>query len=505
MDLGPDAGVELYDFPTGRGFRALKPIQKGEIYLKVAWEKCWSADVARQRFEELGRLEGLASPDEDVMALHLLLERAKADSGWNAEHMRALPRTFDMLPHWSEAELAQLGEPDLQNTARRLQQQVRDDFNTLLRSAAAQGCEDLLKESGVDFDSYLWAKSVLWSRCVDFSKELVEAAGLPVKAGREHQRLLVPGFDMANHDPRLAGTGRTHTVLKDGSVALQASVDYAAGEEVCIFYERADNHRLLLWYGFVLPDNPFDAAQMRLPVPAQAGKRLEAAGAVMESANGQVYARCQMTLADPVPEVAILAAAFCQQTLPADSSEALTARQELESLRLLQKSIPKLQGSEPTLPSPTAWRRYCAAVVCSFTPRLQVVFHRTMEALIRTPRWEVTVEDVGLAGEHRMKILGPRMLHGKFESPTLNTEADHLPPAPNLLQSIARGCRDCGVPKGGKEHATASTQASPETQAAWEEPPVQVAPAARQNEMVQPNGPSRSWLRKSRKMRKGRV
>mmetsp|Transcript_10112 Transcript_10112/g.24438 ORF Transcript_10112/g.24438 Transcript_10112/m.24438 type:complete len:108 (+) Transcript_10112:73-396(+) len=107
-----------------------------------------------------------------------------------------------------------------------------------------------------------------------------------------------------------------------------------------------------------------------------------------------------------------------------------------------------------------------------------------------------------------MGCIGSTNVCSKFESPTLNTEADHLPsqpPAPNLLQSIARGCRDCGVPKGGKEHAAASTQASPETQAAWEEPPVQVAPAVRQNEMVQPNGPSRSWLRKSRKMRKGRV
>ena len=59
--------------------------------------------------------------------------------------------------------------------------------------------------------------------------------GLPLPEG-DHCRLLVPGFDMANHDPRshndspphdvsplnvavsgvdrLAGTGRTHTILE---------------------------------------------------------------------------------------------------------------------------------------------------------------------------------------------------------------------------------------------------------------------------------------------------
>ena len=106
--------------------------------------------------------------------------------------------------------------------------------------------------------------------------------GLPLPEG-DHCRLLVPGFDMANHDPRsrndspphnvsplnvdvsvvdrLAGTGRTHTILEaynflkksskhlelnqkswnslqwlpqDGHVALIASVDYDKGDEVDI-------------------------------------------------------------------------------------------------------------------------------------------------------------------------------------------------------------------------------------------------------------------------------
>ncbi|CAJ1456476.1 unnamed protein product [Effrenium voratum] len=181
------------------------------------------------------------------------------------------------------------------------------------------------QERGVDFESYLWAKSVLWSRCVDFSRELLETAGQALPETKQHLRLLVPGFDMANHDPRLAGTGRTHTVLEGGHVALVASVDYEAGDEVCIFYEKADNHRLLLWYGFVLENNPFDAAQIRLPIDPRAGPGLEALGAVLEEDGGKA-------------------------------------------------------DEPPPLPHPSDWRRYCAAVVSGFGPQIQVAFHKTVEA-----------------------------------------------------------------------------------------------------------------------------
>ncbi|CAL1142779.1 unnamed protein product [Cladocopium goreaui] len=351
MELGPDALVVVWDFPTGRGFRATSRINKGQIYLKVPFAKCWSAAKAREAYKD----------------------------GWNAEHLKSLPRSFDMLPHWSEAELLELGEADLQNTARRLKAQVKGDFSALMRAAEACGFLGMLQENGIDFDAYFWAKSVLWSRCVDFSRDLLIHAGLPLPEG-EHYRLLVPGFDMANHDPRLAGTGRTHTILEDGHVALMASVDYDEGDEVCIFYERADNNRLLLWYGFALEDNPFDSAQIRLPVDPKSAARLEKLGATMDTAQGKVYAQCAMTLSDPVPQAAIVAAALCQSLIPPESDDELTPRQELEALRLLQRSMPK--ASEPgPLPDPASdWRRYCAAVLRSFGPRLQAAFHQVLEA-----------------------------------------------------------------------------------------------------------------------------
>ncbi|CAJ1451017.1 unnamed protein product, partial [Effrenium voratum] len=145
MDLGPDALVEIYDFPTGRGFRALQPLQKGQVYLKVPLEKCWSAVRARQDYKELQTLS--LATDEDVMALHLLLEKARGESGWNAEHLRCLPKSFDMLPHWSEDELGLLQEPELESTARRLKKQVQSDFSEVLREAKGD-CLSLLEAAG---------------------------------------------------------------------------------------------------------------------------------------------------------------------------------------------------------------------------------------------------------------------------------------------------------------------------------------------------------------------
>ena len=98
----------------------------------------------------------------------------------------------------------------------------------------------------------------------------------------------------------------------------------------------------------------------------KAKERLEALGAVMEEAQGQVYASCAMTLREPLPEAAVVAAAMCQ-----GAQEPLSARQELEALRLLQRFVPKA-AEEVQLPSKEEWRKYCAAVVNGFGPRLQV-------------------------------------------------------------------------------------------------------------------------------------
>eukprot|EP00435_Cladocopium_sp_Y103_P037199 s376_g9.t2 len=531
MELGPDALVDVWNFPTGRGFRAISRINKGQIYLKVPFAKCWSAAKAREAYKELSDLQGhhLASLDEDVMALHLLLERSRLDAGWNAEHLKSLPRSFDMLPHWSEAELLELGEPDLQNTARRLKAQVKGDFSALMRAAEACGFLGMLQENGIDFDAYFWAKSVLWSRCVDFSRDLLTHAGLPLPEG-EHCRLLVPGFDMANHDPRLAGTGRTHTILEDGHVALMASVDYNEGDEVCIFYERADNNRLLLWYGFALEDNPFDSAQIRLPVDPKSAARLEKLGATVDTAQGKVYAQCAMTLSDPVPQAAIVAAALCQALIPPESDDELTPRQELEALRLLQRSMPKAAEPGP-LPDPASdWRRYCAAVVRTFGPRLQVAFHKVLEAKMIAALAAADYpgpcernlsglfwltkghpEDHGLWDKSkcmqsfrsgvRRGANSPRWGFYLNEARARQEAAKETTRTPSLLQSASRATSSLAGHRNLKGPSALNQEIEP--QKAWAEVP-QVAPAALQPELAQ-QWPSRNWLRRNRKMRHGRI
>ena len=96
------------------------------------------------------------------------------------------------------------------------------------------------------------------------------------------------------------------------------------------------------------------SVEPRLPVDlaaAAAAERLVALGAVMEEDRGKSYAVCAMTLPEPLPEAAVLAAAMCQGV----TSETLSPREELEALRLLQRFVPKAQ--EVSLPSSADWRK----------------------------------------------------------------------------------------------------------------------------------------------------
>ena len=84
--------VEAFDFPgMGRGLRCVRAVAAGEELVVVPLDSCWHAADSR-RVPELQPLldEGVELTDFEVVALHVLIERAKGDASARARQGRPL-------------------------------------------------------------------------------------------------------------------------------------------------------------------------------------------------------------------------------------------------------------------------------------------------------------------------------------------------------------------------------------------------------------------------------
>lgn len=94
-----------------------------------------------------------------------------------------------------------------------------------------------------------WAIAVGMSRCFALTK----------RPGHT----MVPLIDMANH--RFTSNAEIRG-LEDGTVAMVANKRISAGQPIYLKYGSHDNRDLLLSYGFVVQDNPFNTFQFDFDV-----------------------------------------------------------------------------------------------------------------------------------------------------------------------------------------------------------------------------------------------
>ena len=113
---------------TGRGQRCQRDVNRGEVLLSVPLSSCWTVANAKAH-PELAGLE--ACPDQDLLALHLLLERAKGEASARHSHIASLPTSFDTPTFWTEAELAELTGSTWQDTSAEFKSEMLEDWQRL--------------------------------------------------------------------------------------------------------------------------------------------------------------------------------------------------------------------------------------------------------------------------------------------------------------------------------------------------------------------------------------
>lgn len=244
---------------TGRGLGATADVARGTVLLAVPFRLCFSKIVASMAAELRSFAPTIGLREQDLVILHLLIERSKGEASPHASHVAAIPAVYDMPLFWTASELAELEGSGHLKVARVLTEQVQSDYTALVEALRSVGQSEMVEKFGVTLPNYQWATASLWSRCCD-----VLIKGTPA-------RVLAPDFDMFNHDPSIK-PGSSHEYDPDTrSIQVKATRDYKKDEQVFISYGPVANWKLIMWYGFAVPSNEFDSVDLFLSLDPSDG------------------------------------------------------------------------------------------------------------------------------------------------------------------------------------------------------------------------------------------
>ena len=118
-----------------------------------------------------------------------------------------------------------------------------NDVLTPLRGTPA----DPFQETNIDANALGWALAAVTSRAFRVR-------------GPDHPAAMLPLIDMCNHsfEPNAKIQGNS-----SGALSMVTTREITAGEAILISYGNLPNDFLLLDYGFIIPDNPYDTVQLR--------------------------------------------------------------------------------------------------------------------------------------------------------------------------------------------------------------------------------------------------
>jgi hypothetical protein len=205
-----------------------------------------------------------------------------------------LPDSFPTSPlYYDGDELARIDGTNCAEYAKRMLQQFESDYTKLIEVLRAY--DELLLDcvpaaattirsndpipphllrnrfrlsERVTFDAYKWALCNIYSRSSDFMMH-TPTQNAALMDDMPRFRVIAPLFDMMNHDFNSAVQHsldlESHS-SGDLSVFNGSDRPIETGEEIRLSYGNFPNEKLLLIYGFVLEQNPYDAVTIYAPL-----------------------------------------------------------------------------------------------------------------------------------------------------------------------------------------------------------------------------------------------
>jgi len=257
--------IETFDSdntePSGRGLLARREISEGEELLVVPFKLCMTKDSAVEAFPEVA---SFVEELDDFLAIALLLmkERALGKKSFWRPYFEVLPSLQEVNPTfaWGEEELKALDGSPLLKATRSMQNKLQTEWSTL-QEGVMKARPDLFPEDVFQYDYFVWAFTMLFSRAVRIRS-----------LERGETLAMVPYADLINHSPfsnafidgrSPAGLDKMFNLAED-EVVLYSDRSYKSMEQVVISYGQKSNAELLLLYGFALDRNPYNSVDIAL-------------------------------------------------------------------------------------------------------------------------------------------------------------------------------------------------------------------------------------------------
>jgi len=118
-------------------------------------------------------------------------------------------------------------------------------------------------------DAYQWALTTIYSRASDASREFKsgddDVDNDQEPSSYKRHRVIVPFLDMINHG--FTQPPAHYSMDSEGNMRVYADTTIPSGSEILYNYGNFGNEKLLMVYGFVVDNNPFEAVQLYAPLP----------------------------------------------------------------------------------------------------------------------------------------------------------------------------------------------------------------------------------------------
>ncbi|XP_013398256.1 histone-lysine N-methyltransferase setd3 [Lingula anatina] len=239
---------------TGYGLEAKKEVQESQLLLTIPRKLMLTTESAKLTC--LGSLVEsdplLQSMPTVVLALHLLIERCDVNSLWRP-YIDTLPESFSTPLYFTPDEIQLLkGSPVMSEVLKQYKHIARQYayLHKLFQGLPDGKCP--LKHQ-FTYDDYRWAVSAIMTR----------QNQIPTPDGQQMINALIPFWDMCNHTNGQFTTD--YNLEKDCSECF-ALRNFKEGEQIYIFYGSRSNAQLLLYSGFVFPDNQNDTLDIKLGI-----------------------------------------------------------------------------------------------------------------------------------------------------------------------------------------------------------------------------------------------
>ncbi|KAJ2851776.1 hypothetical protein IWW36_000921 [Coemansia brasiliensis] len=268
--------LELRQSEKGNGIYAKEALSKDEQYIQLPHHLIITSRVCRDALST----DSWTPKFEGTTLLHVFLIHqrfvAEKSSFWHP-FIDVLPTEFQTPLFFTGSELDLLKNTNIPSAT----EEQRASLQKTYQEALVDVPESVVPRDVLTFENYVWAAMVVMTRT--FTGQIL--------AQKEESdiRIMLPFMDMLNHDFQ----AKVEFNDTEKTLNLATCIDISQGDEVCYSYGPKSNDELLLGYGFIIPNNPYNRYTLRLnytqdPLAIEKQELLNRAGITLSEFHLQI-------------------------------------------------------------------------------------------------------------------------------------------------------------------------------------------------------------------------